>query len=256
MIQYNQGIRNIAIIAHVDHGKTTLVDAMLRESGTVSQASGRVMDSGAQEKERGITINAKNCAIAYKGVRINIIDTPGHSDFSGEVERGLSMVDGVILLVDAAEGPLPQTRFVLTKAFEQHLQPIVVINKVDRQDEQSSVVLQDVYDLLLELSGDERMLEVPVFYAIGKEGRCGLAPDDLKDNLRLLLDAIIETIPAPHYDDALPFQMLVSDLSYSEYLGRLAVGRVVNGSASVHDSLICIQEGGHEVPLRDRKSVV
>ena len=253
MIQYNQTIRNIAIIAHVDHGKTTLVDAMLRQSGTVSQASGRVMDSGAQEKERGITISAKNCAIAYKGVRINIIDTPGHSDFSGEVERGLSMVDGVILLVDAAEGPLPQTRFVLTKAFEQQLSPIVVINKVDRQDEQSGVVLQDVYDLLLELSGDERMLEVPVFYAIGKEGRCGLAPDDLQDNLRLLLDAIIETIPPPHYDDSLPFQMLVSDLSYSEYLGRLAVGRVVNGSASVHDSLICIQEGGREVPLRVTK---
>jgi len=253
MIKSNPQIRNIAIIAHVDHGKTTLVDAMLRQSGTVSQASGRVMDSGAQEKERGITISAKNCAIGWEGVRINIIDTPGHSDFSGEVERGLSMVDGVILLVDAAEGPLPQTRFVLTKAFEQNLTPIVVINKVDRHDAQSAVVLQDVYELLLELSGDERMLEVPVFYAIGKEGRCGLDPSDLKDDLRLLLDAIIEMIPAPMYDDAQPFQMLVSDLSYSEYLGRLAVGRVVNGSASVHDSLICIQEGGTIVPLRVTK---
>ncbi|MCK9548295.1 MAG: translational GTPase TypA [Sphaerochaeta sp.] len=253
MIKSNPQIRNIAIIAHVDHGKTTLVDAMLCQSGTVSQASGRVMDSGAQEKERGITISAKNCAIGWEGVRINIIDTPGHSDFSGEVERGLSMVDGVILLVDAAEGPLPQTRFVLTKAFEQNLTPIVVINKVDRHDAQSAVVLQDVYELLLELSGDERMLEVPVFYAIGKEGRCGLDPSDLKDDLRLLLDAIIEMIPAPMYDDAQPFQMLVSDLSYSEYLGRLAVGRVVNGSASVHDSLICIQEGGTIVPLRVTK---
>ncbi len=253
MIKTNDAIRNIAIIAHVDHGKTTLVDGLLTQSGSLSAGGDRIMDSGAQERERGITISAKNCAITWKGVRVNIIDTPGHSDFSGEVERGLSMVDGVILLVDAAEGPLPQTRFVLTKAFEQQLTPIVVINKVDRQDAQSAVVLQDVYELLLELSGDERMLEVPVLYAIGKEGRCGLAPDRLEGNLSLLLDAIIAHIPAPHYDDAQPFQMLVSDLSYNDYLGRLAVGRIINGSASVHDSLVCIQEGGAAVPLRVTK---
>ncbi|MDY0303906.1 MAG: translational GTPase TypA [Sphaerochaeta sp.] len=253
MIKSNPSIRNIAIIAHVDHGKTTLVDALLTQSGTLSSGADRVMDSGAQERERGITISAKNCAITWGGVRINIIDTPGHSDFSGEVERGLSMVDGVILLVDAAEGPLPQTRFVLTKAFEQNLTPIVVINKVDRQDAQSDVILQEVYELLLELSGDERMLEVPIFYAIGKEGRCGLSPDNLNSDLRLLLDAIIEHIPAPVYDDSQPFQMLVSDLSYSEYLGRLAIGRVVNGAASVNDQLICVQEGGAIVPLRVTK---
>jgi GTP-binding protein len=253
MIKTNPKIRNIAIIAHVDHGKTTLVDALLGQSGALRKAGSRIMDSGAQERERGITINAKNCAIHWDDVRINIIDTPGHSDFSGEVERGLSMVDGVILLVDAAEGPLPQTRFVLTKAFEQQLKPIVVINKIDRQDQQSDVVLEDVYELLLELSGDEAMLEVPVFYAIGKEGRCGLSPDALEEDMRLLLDAIITEIPEPHYDDAMPFQMLVSDLSYNEYLGRLAIGRVVNGSASVHESLICIKEGGNILPLRISK---
>lgn len=252
-MQVNDTIRNIAIIAHVDHGKTTLVDALLAQSGALQKAGDRVMDSGAQERERGITISAKNCAIAWKGVRINIIDTPGHADFSGEVERGLSMVDGVILLVDAAEGPLPQTRFVLSKALDLGLTPIVLINKIDRQDQQAATVIEDVYELLLELSGDEAMLEVPILYAIGKEGRCGSTPDALEKDLSLLLDAIIEKIPPPSFDEKAPFQMLVSDLSYSDYLGRLAIGRVVNGSASVHDSLICIQESGNTVPLRVTK---
>ena len=247
----NENIRNIAIIAHVDHGKTTLVDALFRQSGLVGKGMDgvRIMDSGAIEKERGITISAKNCAITWKGVKINIIDTPGHADFGGEVERGLSMVDGVVLLVDAAEGPLPQTRFVLEKALAKNLLPIVVINKIDRADARPDEVLNEVYDLLLELSPDERMLEVPVFYANGREGCCGRSLDDIKDNLHQLLDEIISYIPAPRYDDAEPFQMLVSDLSYSDFLGRLAIGKVINGSAETNDQLVCVKKDGVE-PLR------
>ena len=247
----NEKIRNIAIIAHVDHGKTTLVDALFRQSGLVGKGMDgvRIMDSGAIEKERGITISAKNCAIHWKGVKINIIDTPGHADFGGEVERGLSMVDGAILLVDAAEGPLPQTRFVLEKALLRNLPLIVVINKIDRKDARAEEVLNEVYDLLLELSPDERMLEVPVFYANGREGTCGRTLDGIKGNLHDLLDAIIEEIPAPEYDDEEPFQMLVSDLSYSDFLGRLAVGKVMNGSAETNDTLVCVKENSVE-PLR------
>ncbi|MFA6689009.1 MAG: translational GTPase TypA [Sphaerochaetaceae bacterium] len=251
MITQNEHIRNIAIIAHVDHGKTTLVDGLFKQSGVFSKDMGdRVMDSGAIERERGITINAKNCAIHWKNVKINIIDTPGHADFGGEVERGLSMVDGVVLLVDAAEGPLPQTRFVLEKALAKSLAPIIVINKVDRQDARPSEVLDEVFDLLLELNPDEKMLEVPVFYAIGRDGSCGLSPDALDGNLHALLDKIIEYIPAPRFDDEEPFQMLVSDLSYSDFLGRLAVGKVINGSAGTNDSLVCIENGGVLKPLR------
>lgn len=248
MIKKNEKIRNIAIIAHVDHGKTTLVDALFKQSGVVGKGmdQDRVMDSGAIERERGITISAKNCAINWKGVKINIIDTPGHADFGGEVERGLSMVDGVVLLCDAAEGPLPQTRFVLEKALLKKLPVIVVINKIDRSDARSGEVLNEVYDLLLELSNDESMLEVPVFYANGREGRCGVDLDDIKDNLHQLLDCIVSYIPAPEYDDAEPFQMLVSDLSYSDFLGRLAVGKVINGTASTNDSLVCIKEDREE----------
>ena len=244
----NDNIRNIAIIAHVDHGKTTLVDALFKQSGLVGKGMDgvRIMDSGAIEKERGITINAKNCAIHWKGVKINIIDTPGHADFGGEVERGLSMVDGAILLVDAAEGPLPQTRFVLEKALKQSLPLIVVINKIDRKDARPDDVLNEVYDLLLELSPDERMLEVPVFYANGREGTCGKSLDDIKSNLHELLDAIISDIPAPEYDDTEPFQMLVSDLSYSDFLGRLAIGKVMNGSVETNDTLVCVKENSVE----------
>jgi len=251
MTQYNDNIRNIAIIAHVDHGKTTLVDALFRQSGVDSDDTDRIMDSGAIERERGITINAKNCAIRWKGKKINIIDTPGHADFGGEVERGLSMVDGVILLVDAAEGPLPQTRFVLEKALEKNLAVIVVINKIDRQDARPEEVLNEVYDLLLELSNNEDMLEVPVFYANGRAGFCSekLNDPDAK-NIHPLLDAVVDFMPAPSYDDAEPFQMLVSDLSYNDYLGRLAVGKIINGSASVNDPLVCINEKGEHVPLR------
>lgn len=251
MLRKNENIRNIAIIAHVDHGKTTLVDALFKQSGLVGKDmdQDRIMDSGDIERERGITISAKNCAIKWKGTKINIIDTPGHADFGGEVERGLSMVDGVVLLCDSAEGPLPQTRFVLEKALNKKLPIIVVINKIDRPDSRAEEVLDEVYDLLLELSSDESILEVPVFYANGREGRCGLSLDDVKDNMFLLLDAILEHIPAPEYDDEEPFQMLVSDLSYSEFLGRLAVGKVINGTATTNDSLICIKEDSVE-PLR------
>ena len=251
MIKRNENIRNIAIIAHVDHGKTTLVDALFRQSGLVGKAvdGERVMDSGDLEKEKGITISAKNCAIKWKDVKINIIDTPGHADFGGEVERGLSMVDGVVLLVDAAEGPLPQTRFVLEKALAKKLTPIVVINKIDRADSRPDEVLNEVYDLLLELSNDENMLDVPVFYANGRDGKCGESLDDVKDNMYPLLDAILKYIPAPSFDDVEPFQMLVSDLSYSDFLGRLAIGKVVNGNASTNDSLICVKEDRTE-PIR------
>lgn len=252
MITKNDSIRNIAIIAHVDHGKTTLVDALFRQSGVESKGNqDRIMDSGAIERERGITINAKNCAIRWRGVKINIIDTPGHADFGGEVERGLSMVDGVILLCDAAEGPLPQTRFVLQKALEKNLAVIVVINKIDRQDARPTEVLNEVYDLLLELKNDESILEVPVFYA---NGRAGIVSSKLDDpnakDVYPLLDAVVDCIPAPIYDNEEPFQMLVSDLSYDDYLGRLAVGKIINGSATVNDSLVCINEKGEHVPLR------
>lgn len=252
MITKNDSIRNIAIIAHVDHGKTTLVDALFRQSGVESRGNqDRIMDSGAIERERGITINAKNCAIHWRGVKINIIDTPGHADFGGEVERGLSMVDGVILLCDAAEGPLPQTRFVLQKALEKNLAVIVVINKIDRQDARPTEVLNEVYDLLLELKNDESILEVPVFYANGRAGIVSTKLDDpdAKD-VYPLLDAVVDYIPAPIYDNEEPFQMLVSDLSYDDYLGRLAVGKIINGSATVNDSLVCINEKGEHVPLR------
>ena len=248
MLKRNENIRNIAIIAHVDHGKTTLVDALFKQSGLVGKGMDvdRVMDSGDIERERGITISAKNCAINYKGVKINIIDTPGHADFGGEVERGLSMVDGVVLLCDAAEGPLPQTRFVLEKALGKNLPVIVVINKIDRADARAEDVLNEVYDLLLELSSDESILEVPVFYANGRAGVCGTSLGDIKDNLYQLLDCIVSYIPAPEYDDEEPFQMLVSDLSYSDFLGRLAVGKVINGSASTNDSLVCLKEDREE----------
>lgn len=253
MKRKNEDIRNIAIIAHVDHGKTTLVDAMFKQSGLVTKGDQtRIMDSGTLERERGITITSKNCAINWKGKKINIIDTPGHSDFGGEVERGLSMVDGVVLLCDAAEGPLPQTRFVLSKALEKDLAVIVVINKIDRQDARPAEVLNEVYDLLLELKNDESMLEVPVYYAIGRDGIVTDDPDNYKDchDLFKLLDAIIDYIPAPTYDDEEPFQMLVSDLGYSEFLGRLAIGKVINGTANTNDSLICIDAEEKHIPLR------
>ena len=226
-------IRNIAIIAHVDHGKTTLVDAMLKQSGTFRSNENiveRVMDSNELERERGITILAKNTAVLHGGVKINIVDTPGHSDFGGEVERALKMVDGVMLLVDASEGPLPQTRYVLGKALEAHLPPILVINKIDRADARPQEVLNEVYDLFIDLDAKEEQLEFPVLYTNAK---LGTASRDIKgggENLEPLFDAILKTIPEPGGDASGPLQILVANLDYSDYLGRLAIARVFNGT--------------------------
>ena len=228
----SSGIRNIAIIAHVDHGKTTLVDAMLRQSGTFRANETlveRVMDSNELERERGITILAKNTAIFYHDIKINIVDTPGHSDFGGEVERALKMVDGVMLLVDASEGPLPQTRYVLGKALEAKLPPIVVINKIDRSDARPQEVLNEIYDLFIDLDAHEDQLNFPVLYTNAKTGT---ASTDIKgggENLQPLFDAIVKTIPVPKGDLAGPLQILVANLDYSDYLGRLAIARVFNG---------------------------
>ena len=241
----NPAIRNIAIIAHVDHGKTTLVDAMFRQTGVFregQEAPERLMDSMDLERERGITIAAKNCSVVWKGVKINILDTPGHADFGGEVERALSMVDGAMLLVDASEGPLPQTRFVLGKALELRLSVIVVINKIDRPDARPAEVLSEIYDLFIDLGADDRQLEFPLLYAIGKAGIAKESLEGEGKDLQPLLDAVLAQIPCPAFSQAEPFQMLVSDLSYSDFFGRQAIGKVVNGRAQSKDSLVCIGE--------------
>ncbi|HEV2281562.1 MAG TPA: translational GTPase TypA [bacterium] len=229
-----QAIRNIAIIAHVDHGKTTLVDAMLRQSGTFranETVVDRVLDSNELERERGITILAKNTAVFYQGVKINIVDTPGHSDFGGEVERALKMVDGVMLLVDASEGPLPQTRYVLSKALEAGLPPIVVINKMDRPDARPQQVLNEIYDLFIDLDASEAQLDFPVLYANARTGTASpTAAEPGFNDLRLLFDAIVSTVPAPAGDADGPLQILVANLDYSDYLGRIAIARVFNGT--------------------------
>jgi GTP-binding protein len=229
----NSRIRNIAIIAHVDHGKTTLVDAMLRQSGAFRANEAvvdRVMDSNDLERERGITILAKNTAIIYHDVKINIVDTPGHSDFGGEVERALKMVDGVMLLVDASEGPLPQTRYVLSKALEAGLPPVVVINKIDRPDARAQEVLNELYDLFIDLDAREDQLDFPVLYTNAKAGTASTSIDVPGENLRPLFDAILANTPAPAGDAASPLQILVANLDYSDYLGRLAIARVFNGT--------------------------
>jgi GTP-binding protein len=227
------GIRNIAIIAHVDHGKTTLVDAMLKQSGTFranEAVAERVMDSNELERERGITILAKNTAIFYHDVKINIVDTPGHSDFGGEVERALKMVDGVMLLVDASEGPLPQTRYVLGKALEAKLPPIIVINKIDRSDARPQEVLNEIYDLFIDLDAKEEQLDFPVLYTNAKTGTASVDIKVSGEDLRPLFDAILNTIPVPKGDSAGPLQILVANLDYSDYLGRLAIARVFDGT--------------------------
>jgi GTP-binding protein len=226
-------LRNIAIIAHVDHGKTTLVDAMLKQSGTFRSnetVAERVMDSNELERERGITILAKNTAVFYHGVKINIVDTPGHSDFGGEVERALKMVDGVMLLVDASEGPLPQTRYVLGKALEAKLPPILVINKIDRTDARPQEVLNEVYDLFIDLDAKEDQLDFPVLYTNAKAGTATIDHATPGDDLQPLFDAIVRTTPPPKGDPAGPLQILVANLDYSDYLGRLAIARVFNGT--------------------------
>jgi GTP-binding protein len=249
----NERIRNIAIIAHVDHGKTTLVDAMFRQSGLFragQEVDERLMDTLDLERERGITIAAKNCSVTWKGVRINIIDTPGHADFGGEVERALSMADGALLLVDASEGPLPQTRFVLKKALEAGLEIIVVINKIDRRDARPAEVLDEIYDLLIDLDATEDQLDFPLLYAVGRDGIAVRDPHEQGTNLHVLMETILEEIPGPVHDPGAGFQMLVSDLGYSDYVGRLAVGRVANGSARSRDGLVCIDEKGRALPLK------
>ena len=249
----NGKLRNVAIIAHVDHGKTTLVDAMFKQSGVFradQQVDDRVMDNMDLERERGITIAAKNCSVNWKGVKINIIDTPGHADFGGEVERALSMATGAILLVDASEGPLPQTRFVLRKTLEAGLPVIVVINKIDRKDARPQEVLNEVYDLFIDLGATEEQLDFPVLYAIGKQGVAMNGPEEQGSDLQPLFDAILSHIPAPCHDPDQPLQMLVADLDYSDYLGRLAVGRIMHGSIAAKDNLACIGEDGTPQPLR------
>ncbi len=225
-------IRNVAIIAHVDHGKTTLVDGLLKQSHIFreNQDVGElIMDSNDQERERGITILAKNTAITYRGIKINIIDTPGHADFGGEVERVLNMADGCILLIDAVEGPMPQTRFVLQKALELNLQPIVVINKIDRRDARIDQVFEWTQDLFLELATTDAHLDFPVLYAIGRDGVAMYHPDDERRDLEPLFETIVNTIPAPVVDTEAPLQMLVAALDYDDYKGKYAIGRVVRG---------------------------
>jgi GTP-binding protein len=252
----SQTIRNIAIIAHVDHGKTTLVDAMLRQAGTFranEQVAERVMDSNELERERGITILAKNTAINYGGGKINIVDTPGHADFGGEVERALKMVDGVMLLVDAAEGPLPQTRYVLAKALEAKLPPIVVINKIDRPDARPQEVLNEIYDLFIDLDADERQLEFPVLYAVAKAGTASRDPQAPGADLEPLFDAIVRTIPPATGNPEAALQILVTNLDYSEYFGRIAICRVFQGTLRAGDEVNISRRDGTLVKTRITK---
>jgi GTP-binding protein len=246
-LQPREDIRNIAIIAHVDHGKTTLVDSMLKQSGTFranERIVERVMDNLDLERERGITIMAKNTAIHYCGVKINIVDTPGHADFGGEVERVLKMVDGVMLLVDASEGPLPQTRFVLRKALEQKLPAIVVVNKIDRADARPTEVVNEIYDLFIDLGADEEQINFPILYAVSRAGIAKRSLDDDSRDLRPLFEQVLETIPAPRPLLADRLQVLVTTLDYSDYVGRIAIGKIFSGKVAVGDTVsVCKLDG-------------
>jgi len=251
-----ESIRNIAIIAHVDHGKTTLVDGMLWQSGIFKanqEVVERVMDSNELERERGITILAKNTAIFYHGVKINIVDTPGHSDFGGEVERALKLVDGVLLLVDASEGPLPQTRYVLRKALEAKLPPIVVVNKIDRPDARPQEVVNEVYDLFIELDATEEQLDFPILYANARRGVAMTRLDEPSDSLKPLFEAILKHIPAPAGDPAEVLQLLVANLDYSEYHGRLAIGRIFSGTLHRGDEVAIVKLDGTNQKTRITK---
>lgn len=241
-------LRNIAIIAHVDHGKTTLVDAMLKQSGIFranEHVEERVMDSNALERERGITILAKNTAVMHNGTKINILDTPGHADFGGEVERVLTMVDGVLLLVDAYEGPMPQTKYVLRKALERNLKPIVVINKIDRPDQRVNEVIDEVLDLFIELNANDDQLEFPVVLTSARNGVAKLSMEDESDNLEPLFRVILENIPAPDVDTEAPLQMLVNTLDYDDYVGRIVVGRVVRGTIHNGENIMLMDNNGN-----------
>src|SRR3954447_23624867 len=240
-------LRNVAIIAHVDHGKTTLVDAMLWQSGSFREnqdVADRVMDSMDLEREKGITILAKNTAVSLGDTRINIVDTPGHADFGGEVEGALTMVDGVLLLVDASEGPLPQTRFVLRKALELKLPVVLVVNKVDRPDARITEVVNEVYELFLDLDADESQIEFPIVYTNAKLGRAGLEPDELASDLAPLFDLLLERIPAPTYDPEHPLQALVTNLDASPYVGRLALLRIRHGTLRRGDRIAWCRADG------------
>jgi len=245
--QTREDVRNLAIIAHVDHGKTTLVDAMLWQSGIFREnehVAERVMDSIDLEREKGITIMAKNTAIYYKGTHINIVDTPGHADFGGEVERTLKMVDGVLLLVDASEGPLPQTRFVLRKALEAGLSPIVAINKIDRPDARIAEVLDEVYDLFIDLDATEDQLDFPILFCNARAGRCRRTADGPDETLEPLFDEIVRSVAPPVYDPEMPLQMLFNTLDYDDYVGRLAIGRIFNGNLKKgQEAALCRRDG-------------
>ncbi len=249
----NENIRNIAIIAHVDHGKTTLVDAMLKQSGVFREnqvVEERVMDSMDLEKERGITIMAKNTAVLYNGIKINIVDTPGHADFGGEVERSLNMVDGALLLVDASEGPLPQTRFVVKKALQKKLPIILVINKIDRSDARPDEVINEVYDLFIELDANEEQIEFPIIYTNAKVGLAKSSRDDESDNLVPLFETIISAIPAPEIGDGSITQFLVTNLEYDNYVGRIAIGRLTNGTLESNRGYSLCGEDGSNTPIK------
>jgi GTP-binding protein len=248
-------IRNVAIVAHVDHGKTTLVDFMLRQAGVFRSNETlveRVMDSNDLEREKGITILAKNTAVTWQGIKINIVDTPGHADFGGEVERALRLVDGVLLLVDAAEGPLPQTRFVLSKALAMGLPSVLVVNKIDRQDARAKEVLDLVYSLYIDLGANEHQIDFPVIYAVAREGRAAYTVADAMkaDSLKPLFDAILTHIPPPPVGEREGLQMLVDNLDYDEYVGRLAIGRIASGVAHESDSIAVIREEGKIIPAK------
>jgi GTP-binding protein len=248
-----ENLRNIAIIAHVDHGKTTLVDGMLKQAGIFrsnQQVQERVMDNIDLERERGITIMAKNTAVEYNGVKINIVDTPGHADFGGEVERTLKMVDGVLLLVDASEGPLPQTRFVLKKALELKLPPIIVVNKIDRPDARIQEVLNEVYDLFIDLDATEEQLEFPIAYTNAKLGTAKLSLDEESENLKPLFELIVNTIPPPAGDNSSVLQLLVTNIDYNDYVGRLAIGRLFSGAVKVGDSVAMINSNGDAIKTK------
>ncbi len=240
-------IRNVAIIAHVDHGKTTLVDAMLWQSGIFrenEQVPERILDSIDLEREKGITIMAKNTAITYRGIKINIVDTPGHADFGGEVERTLTLVDGVLLLVDAAEGPLPQTRFVLKKALEAGLPPVVVINKIDRRDARPAQVLDEIFDLFIDLDATEAQLDFPVLYTDAKRGLARKTLDDPSRNLEPLFETLVSAIPPPTFDPAMGLQLRVASLDWDDYVGRLILGRIVNGTIRQGERVAVVRRGG------------
>ena len=245
----SENIRNIAIIAHVDHGKTTLVDKLLEQSGTLDRkdlGSERLMDSFDQEKERGITILAKNTAINWKDYKINIVDTPGHADFGGEVERILTMVDSVLLLVDAVDGPMPQTRFVTEKAFEQGLNPILLINKIDRDGARPDWVLDQVFDLFDRLGGNDEQMDFDVIYTSALNGVAGLEPDEIKEDMSPLLDLIVEKVPSPKVDVSKPFQMQISALDSNEYVGVIGIGRIKAGKIKPNDPVVIIDSGKEE----------